>query len=136
MNENTTEIVSTTPSRYGRKYGRKIRLISVDHLDGRTLVSRQVRRLIREFEAAVEGKITAAMRDAITRAAVLSVLAADCRARRLAGDMTISLDDLVRLDHAAAQAVRRLGLDRRPEPAKPTLAEYLARKNAAPEATP
>jgi hypothetical protein len=69
------------------------------------------------------------MRIAIDRAATLTVVAEDARARRLAGDLDITLDDLVRTDRAAAAAVRALGLDRgrkRSDPPALDLQSYLA----------
>jgi hypothetical protein len=70
----------------------------------------RARKLVATFAAELGGDLTTAMRIAVERAATLVVLAEDARARRLAGDTTISLDDLVRTDRVAAQAVRQLGL--------------------------
>jgi hypothetical protein len=45
-------------------------------------------------------------------------------------------EQLTRLANTAQRLVAALRLDRKGEPAQPRLAEYLARKNAAPEAAP
>jgi hypothetical protein len=50
---------------------------------------------------------------AVERAAVMLALAEDAASRRLGGDLTISLEDVVRLEGAASRAMNRLGLDRR-----------------------
>ena len=99
----------------------KARLIAVRHLDGRTRAAKRARKLATKFEREIGGKITTAMRIAIERAAGLVVVAEDARARRLSGDIAISLEDLVRCDRVAASAVRALGLDKRREPAKPSM---------------
>jgi hypothetical protein len=53
-------------------------------------------------------------------------IAEDTRARRLAGDPSVTLDDLVRVDSAARRAVRDLGIRPNVAPPGPTLTEYLA----------
>jgi hypothetical protein len=98
-----------------RKTRLKTRLIAVRNLDQRTRAATRARKLAAEFEAELGGDLTTAMHIAIERAAALTVVAEDARARRLAGDLTITLDDLVRTDRAAAAAVRALGLDRERE---------------------
>jgi hypothetical protein len=96
----------------------KMRLIAVRHLDGRTRAATKARKLAASFEAALAkaGEVTAATHIAIERAAALVVVAEDARARRLGGDMTVTLDDLVRVDRVAAQALRALGISVKPEP--------------------
>jgi len=103
----------------------KTRLIGVRHLDGRTRAAARARKLVAVFEAELGGTLSAATRIAIERAATLVVLAEDARARRLAGDLKISLEDLVRMDRVAAAAIKALGLGHRREPSGPTLGEYL-----------
>jgi len=111
----------------------KTRLIGVRHLDGRTRAAARARKLVATFEAELAngGILTAQTRIAAERAATLVVLAEDARARRLAGDTKISLEDVVRMDNVAARAIKALGLGRR-RPGRPaqTLGEYLAREGA------
>jgi hypothetical protein len=112
-----------------RKTRLKTRLIAVRNLDQRTRAATRARKLAAEFEAELGGNVTTAMHIAIERAAALTVVAEDARPRRLAGDLTITLDDLVRTDRAAAAAVRALGLDRGRKPSDPPaldLQSYLA----------
>jgi hypothetical protein len=109
----------------------KTRLIGVRHLDGRTRAAARARKLAADFEAQIGGTITTAMRIAIERAATLVVVAEDSRARRLSGDSTVLLDDLVRIDRLAAQAVRNLGINVEKKPQRQTLADYLRAKHDA-----
>jgi hypothetical protein len=118
------------PPRSDRKTRLKTRLIAVRNLDQRTRAATRARKLAAEFEAELGGNVTTAMHIAIERAAALTVVAEDARARRLAGDLSITLDDLVRTDRAAAAAVKALGLDKRREPTGPTLHEYFAARAA------
>jgi hypothetical protein len=63
----------------------------------------------------------------VDRAAQLVALAEDARSRRLSGDMTVTLEDLVRIDNSAARAVRQLGIGATPAAAPaPSLRDYVA----------
>ena len=55
----------------------------------------------------------------------MTAIAEDARLRRLSGEPT-NLDDLVRLDRVAAQAVRSLGIVTKREPERESLSAYLA----------
>jgi hypothetical protein len=68
----------------------------------------------------------------VDRAATLYALAEDARARRLAGDTVISLEDVVRVDNAAQRAVRMLGIKSSGKTKCPTLDEYLKAKYGTP----
>jgi hypothetical protein len=108
---------------------RKLRLRTVAQIDARTVSGKRARALAAMFEATLGGELTDAQRLAISNAAALTAIAEDAQARRLQGDLTISLDDLVRCVSCARRAVRDLGLDdRRREPSTPTLEDYLAAK--------
>jgi hypothetical protein len=109
---------------------RKQRLCTIESLDGRTIAARRARELARGFAAELGGSVTASQRLAIERAAALVALAEDARARRLAGDTAVSLEDIVRTDNAAARAVKALGKSGAQIPAPPTPAECLARRAA------
>jgi hypothetical protein len=69
---------------------------------------------------------------AIVAAAELQVLAEETRAAALKQIGTFDLDQVVRVEGAAARALRRLGVDRKREPAVPTLAEHLAKRAVEP----
>ena len=110
----------------------KRRLLTVRHLDGRTRARKRADKLVALFEREAGGTITPTMRIAIERAAALVVLSEDVSARRLSGDMRISVDDVVRIDHAAERALRRIGIGPKLAEKRPpkTLAEYVAEKRA------
>jgi hypothetical protein len=67
------------------------------------------------FEATLGGELTDAQRLAIGNAAAMTAIAEDAQARRLQGDTTVSLDDLVRCVSCARRATRDLGLHRKRE---------------------
>jgi hypothetical protein len=115
----------------------KARFLTLEGLDGRTVAARRATRLAKGFEAELGGVLTATQRVAVERAAALTALAEDAKARRLSGDMAITLEDVVRTDNAAARAVRQLGIrPASPAPAPPTLAQYLAERAAAAPVAP
>jgi hypothetical protein len=108
---------------------RKTRLRSVAELDLRTVSGKRARALARLFESAL-GQVSPAQRLAIDGAAGLVALSEDAVARRLRGE-AVPLDDVIRAVACARRAVRDLGIDRKREPAVPSLAEYLAKREAA-----
>jgi hypothetical protein len=124
--------MSSAESAPSRMQRRRSRYRKVDELDLRTRAGRRARELICQFETALGGTITDGQRLAVHRAALLTSLAEDKRARSLAGE-PINLDDLVRIDRLAMQAVRLLGIDLVGQSKSgPSLAEYLASKAPAP----
>jgi hypothetical protein len=119
--------------------GRKHRLFTVSALDGRTVAARRAKELAAGFAAELGSTITATQRFAIERAAALVALSEDAKARRLSGDPTISLEDLIRVDNAAGRAVKALGIKPGAGPHKEpgaALDEYLARNHGTPEPAP
>jgi hypothetical protein len=126
MLQNSVEI----PAKKPRHMRSKTRLCTIQALDGRTLAAKRARELADGFEAELGGSVTPTMRLAIERAAALVALSEDAKARRLAGDTGVSLEDIVRTDNAAARAVKALGKPAAAIPAPPTPAEYLARRAA------
>jgi hypothetical protein len=118
------------PPPLGPESPSKARILTLGHLDRRTRASRRAAALAEAFAAEIGGSITDSLRIRIETAAALSVIAEDAQTRRLAGDSSVSLDDLVRAVSAARRALRDIGI--RP-PAKreqlgPTLAQYIASK--------
>jgi hypothetical protein len=110
----------------GRIRRRKARFRSLSDLDIRTHAGRQAKELLTQFtEALGADELSDGMKLFAGRAAVLCALAEDARMRRLSGE-AVNLDDLVRLDRLAANAVRSLGIRTTPtKPATPSLAEYV-----------
>lgn len=107
---------------------------TVADLGKRSRAGRRAAELMAQFEAALGGDLTATQQLAIERAATLTALTEDAQVRRLAGDRTITLDELVRIDNAARRAVRDLGI--KPGAARSTeldLKTYLASLAAADE---
>ena len=81
--------------------------------------------------SSVRDNLSAAQRVAVHRAATLIALSQDASVRRLGGDLSISFEDITRLDSAANRATRALNI----VPGKPAgpqnLREYLANRPAA-----
>jgi hypothetical protein len=101
------------PSRMApRPYG-KSRFVTVKHLDRRTIAAKRAAALAKEFETELGGGLSVTQRAAVERAATLAACAEDARVRRLAGDPSVNLDDLVRVDRLADLAIRRLGIGNR-----------------------
>jgi hypothetical protein len=108
----------------------KARLLTLGHLDRRTRASRRAAALAEAFAAEIGSQISDSLRIRIETAAALSVIAEDAQTRRLAGDSSISLDDLVRAASAARRALRDIGIkpNTKRDQLGPTLAEYVASK--------
>jgi hypothetical protein len=100
-------------------------------LDRRRPLSREVLALTEAYVVALGGAatVTGAMRERVTTAAELRVIARDARARYLRGEQ-IPLNDLVRSENLAARAEAALGIgDGKPRNTR-TLRQYLAEKRA------
>src|SRR5262249_4284809 len=111
----------------------KVRILTLGHLDRRTRASRRAAALAEAFAAEIGGQLTDSLRIRIESAAALSVIAEDVQTRRLAGDSSVSLDDLVRAVSAARRALRDIGIrpNAKREQLGPTLAEYIASKRTS-----
>jgi hypothetical protein len=96
----------------------KARLLTAGHLDGRTRASKRARAIAAELTAGFGDEITKVQRQAIERAAVLSVLAEDLVMRRLAGQ-PVSLDELLRCEAVAKRAIRAVLAECPVKPAVP-----------------
>jgi hypothetical protein len=92
--------------------------------DRRTRIARRRAALERMFSAQA-GEVTPALAVKIAAAAELVALAESYRGAFMRGAATVPLDDLVRLERLAGQSVRGLGLDKRPPPGGPTLADII-----------
>jgi len=129
MDRDTTRI----RLRSGAEPRSKARILTLGHLDRRTRASRRAAVLAQAFAAEIGGQITDSLRIRIETAAALSVIAEDAQTRRLAGDSSVSLDDLVRAVSAARRALRDIGIkpNAKREQLGPTLAEYIASKRTS-----
>ena len=89
-----------------------------DH-DKRTRGGQRVSKLVKVFAAALGNHLTERQLIAVHRAAGLLALAEDVRTRRISGDTSFSIDEVLRLDHAVTTALRALGLHDIEPPAEP-----------------
>jgi hypothetical protein len=117
--------VAETRPQPGRIRQRQARYRKHTDIDGRTRSGRRARELARQFERALGDDLTDGQRLAIARAATLTAIAEDRRTRALAGEPAVLLDDLVRVERLAAQAVKVLGIKPPKEPPLPSLQELL-----------
>jgi len=110
-----------------RQTAGKVRLVTTGDLDGRTVAARRSRELAATFAAELDpsGNLTPTQRLAVERAATLTAVSEDAQTRRLAGDHSVSLEDLVRIDNAARRAVRDLNIRPGARSDEPNLADYL-----------
>jgi hypothetical protein len=99
------ELYTETAAGSAVKRSRKTRLWTAQHVDGRTRGSKRARAIARELESAFGVGITAVQRQSIARASMLTALAEDLLARRLAGQ-PVSLDELLRAEGCAKRAIR------------------------------
>jgi hypothetical protein len=114
---------------------RKLRLLTVGHLDGRSLASKRARAIAAELEQSFGGMVTRVQRQAIERAAMLVTLAEDLVARRLAGE-PILVGDVLRAEGVAKRAIRAVLAERPMPPAPPRFSPMKAvREEAARKAT-
>jgi hypothetical protein len=111
----------------------KARILTLGHLDRRTRAARRAAALAEAFAVEIGGQITDSLRIRVETAAALSVIAEDAQTRRLAGDPSVSLDDLVRAVSAARRALRDIGIkpNAKREQLGLTLAEYVASKKGS-----
>src|SRR5262249_18782996 len=125
--------IARIPPSLGDDSSSKARILTLSHLDRRTRASRRAAALGESFAAEIGGQITDSLRIRIETAAALSVIAEDAQTRRLSGDSSISLDDLVRAVSAARRALRDIGIGphAKSEQLGPTLAEYIASKRSS-----
>ncbi|MGX5803494.1 hypothetical protein ACWGS9_19915 [Bradyrhizobium sp. Arg314] len=106
-------------------------------LDRRTSEWTRRAELIALFTKALGGPVAPLLASRIEKAAELAVVAERTRARLLAGEAGITVDDVVRAERVAALAERALNIGKAP-PSKPrpSLREQLAHEQLANEARP
>jgi hypothetical protein len=110
---------------------RKLRLKTLNQLDGRTFASRRARELIAAIENDLGGSdaMTEGLRQLVQRAAVLGALIESNETMWLAGD-TVDLNTYFMAVNSQRRILTTLGLDRRPRDVTPPLAQYLAERTA------
>src|SRR5262249_41790703 len=82
----------------------KMRLATIESLDGRTLAARDVHRMLRAWQRELGRKPTAIETAAMQRAAMWEVIASDLRVRLLRGDPDVTGNESTRADNCARRA--------------------------------
>jgi hypothetical protein len=97
-----------------RMRGRKYKLVTLDHLDGRTIAAKRARELIDSITADLGGAelLSEGTRQLIMRAAVIGVFIESCETKWLGGEVVPLNDYLAAVDRQRRVLVT-LGLDRR-----------------------
>jgi hypothetical protein len=107
--------------RLGKRRG-KVRLVRLEHLDGRTLARKHADKLLAGVTAALGGNLSVGTRAAVDHYVRAALIAEDASVRRMAGDPTVTIEDVTRTENSAYRALRRLeriGLDITSRPAEP-----------------
>jgi hypothetical protein len=110
----------------------KAKLLTLDHLDGRTAAARAARDLMADIEADLGGAdmVSTAERQIIQRAAITGAILESMEAEWLAGGQ-IDMAMYVPLANLQRRHLEAVGLKRQPKPVE-TLQQYLeAKKNEA-----
>lgn len=104
--------------------------MSAGVLDRRSRAWRRRCEIVEMFRAAVGVDPDPVLAAKIDVAAELAVAAEIARARFLAGDGSVTADDLVRITNQAFRAETALNLSARQKPSRPDLGAYLASRAA------
>jgi hypothetical protein len=98
--------------------GKRLRLLTLDHIDGRCRAAKRTRELIAalELEAGGAAALTASEREMVKRAAITGALIEDLEARWIAGE-TIDPLVLATLGNAMRRMLTAVGLKRALSPA-------------------
>jgi hypothetical protein len=109
----------------------KTRLLTLGHLDGRTLASRRARELISAIEADLGGpdNLSTGSSQLAQRAAILGALIESAETQLLAGE-PVDLASYLSAVGMQRRVLLALGLSRRTKDVTPDLAEYLGGKNS------
>lgn len=131
MPSDATQIEPTRTADAQASPAGKQRLLTLDHLDGRTLAARRARELIESIETDLGGgdRITEGQRQLIQRAAVLGTCIESCEARWLAGE-PVEMAEYLAAVNAQRRVLVTLGLERRARDVTPSLSEYMATRAA------
>jgi len=105
----------------------KLRLLSIDQLDGRTMAAKNARALIEAIESDLGGadRLTAAEREIVQRAALASAMLQHAEAMWLMG-RPIDVQEYCALTNVQRRSLTTLGLNRRSRDVTPDLSAYIA----------
>ncbi len=117
-----------TPS--GTTRAGKLRLMSIDDLDGRTAAARRARELVDSIASDLGGDahLTEGTRQLARRAAVLGALIEHSECTMLAGG-EVELSDYLMAVNAQRRVLATIGLERRSRDVTPSLASYIEAKS-------
>ena len=110
----------------------KMRLLTLDHIDGRTAAAKRARELIASIESDLGGadRLSEGSRQLVQRAALLGTYIENCEAQWLAGD-EVPLADYLAAVNAQRRVLATIGLDRRARDVNElNLSEYLSRAHS------
>lgn len=107
----------------------RTRLLTLQHLDGRTNAVKQVREIMSDMEQDLGGpdNLSTAQRALIQRAAVLSTICEDMEVRWALGDPTFDTEQYLPVTNALRRLLESIGLQRRAR-TTPSLHEYLQQR--------
>jgi hypothetical protein len=109
--------------------GRKLGLLTLDALDGRTAGARRARALVEAIEADLGGsdRLSEGARQLVQHAAILGAVIEDCEARWLGGG-SVDMADYLAAIGGQRRLLTTLGLQRRARDVTPDLQAYLDAK--------
>jgi hypothetical protein len=111
----------------------KMRLITLDHIDGRTAAAKRARQLMETIEADLGGadRLSEGSRQLVQRAAVLGTYIENCEAMWLAGE-TVELGDYLAAINSQRRVLATIGLERcARDVSELSLSDYIARADTA-----
>lgn len=117
-----TELDARSTAAPPQKAGGKLRLLTLGHLDGRTIAARRAHELIETIEADLGGadNLSEGSRQLVQRAAVLGTFIESCEAQWLGG-AAVDLADYLAAINSQRRVLSTIGLERRQRDVSPTL---------------
>src|SRR5690349_691562 len=130
--QNSPSDTPAMPADCSADASRKVRLLSLDDLDGRTAAAKAARTLIADIESDLGGAdlLTAAQREVVHRTALSSVMLRDMEATYLSG-RGIDVGAYTTLANTQSRMLKLIGLERRARDITPDLPTYLAMRDSA-----
>jgi len=124
--EDTDEIVATCE----RDAGPKVRLLTLDQVDGRTLAAKRVRDVIGTLQSDLGGadRLTEAQRQLVTRGALLGAFLEHCEASWINGE-SVDIAGYLSAINAQRRVLATIGLERRARDVSGSLAEHIASRS-------
>jgi hypothetical protein len=108
----------------------KVRLLTLANLDSRTRSARTARHMVEAFKRALGARYSPALKPLVEAAACAAAIAANLQTRMIAGDASVSVNDVVRAVNTARLLRLDLDLPAEDKPKPPSLADHLAQRAA------